>query len=176
MPFQAFQTKDAYLVIALSWGVPNQWALLCAELGIPEIIDDPRFYSAAARSRNHAELEPIMQAAFLTKDSAEWLGAFDRFEIPSGPLNNIEEVARMPQVAARDMLRPVPHKILGEVLLTNTPVKLSETPGGIRGTSPDMGEHSREVLAEVLGLDAARLDDLIQRKIVWEQRPEVELG
>ena len=176
VPFQAFQTKDAYLVIALSWGVPNQWALLCAELGIPEIIDDPRFHSAAARSRNHAALEPIMQAAFLTKDSAEWLEAFDRYEIPSGPLNNIAQVARMPQVAARDMLRPVPHKVLGEVLLTNTPVKLSNTPGGIRGTSPDMGEHSREVLAEVLGVDAARLDDLIARKIVWEQRPEVELG
>ncbi len=176
VPFQAFQTQDGHLVIALSWGVPNQWALLCAELGIPEIIDDPRFVSAAARSRNHAELEPIMQAAFLKKPTADWLAAFEPFDIPSGPLNNIEQVTKDPQVLSRDMFRSVPHKVFGEVPLTNTPVKLSATPAGIRGTSPDMGQHSREVLMEVLGLDEARLDDLIARDVVWEERPEVELG
>ena len=176
VPFQAFQTQDGYLVVALAWGVPNQWALLCSELGLTAIIDDPRFESAAARARNHAALEPILQAAFLTRTTAEWLEPFARFDIPSGPLNNIAEVAAMPQVAARGMLRPVPHRVFGEVPLTDTPVRLSATPGGIRGTSPDMGEHSREVLAEVLGLPAARLDDLIARQVVWEQRPEVELG
>ncbi|MGE3857037.1 MAG: CaiB/BaiF CoA transferase family protein [Dehalococcoidia bacterium] len=176
VPFQAFQTADGYLVIALSWGVPNQWALLCSELGVTEIIDDPRFHSAAARSRNHAELEPILQAAFLKKPTAEWLEAFERYEIPSGPLNDIRQVTEDAQVSSRDMFRPVQHKVFGEVPLTNTPVKLSATPGGIRGGSPDMGEHSREVLSEVLGLDTARLDDLIERKVVWVERPEVELG
>ena len=176
VPFQAFETKDGHLVIALSWGVPNQWAYLCAELGVPEIIDDPRFHSSAARTRNHAELEPILQAKFLTKTTGEWLESLQKFEIPSGPLNNIEQVTKMPQIADREMLQPVPHKVFGDVLLTNTPVKLSATPGGIRGTSPDMGQHSREVLAEVLGLDAARLEDLVARKVVWEERPEVELG
>ena len=176
VPFQAFQTKDGHLVLALSWGVPNQWALLCAELGLPEIIDDPRFFSAAARSRNHGELEPILQAAFLTKNTDEWLEAFERFDMPSGPLNNIEQVTQMPQIAVRDMFRTVTHKVLGEVPLTNTPIKLSSTPGGIRGSSPDMGEHSREVLGELLGLDAARLDDLVARQVVWEERPEVDLG
>jgi len=176
VPFQAFATKDGYLVLALSWGVPNQWAYLCSELGIIEMIDDPRFETAAARSRNHAELEPILNAAFMTKPTAEWLAAFERFDIPSGPLNNIAQVAEMPQIHERGMLQPVPHRVFGEVLLTNTPVRLSETPGGIRGTAPDMGQHSREVLGELLGLDAARLDDLVARQVVWEERPEVELG
>jgi crotonobetainyl-CoA:carnitine CoA-transferase CaiB-like acyl-CoA transferase len=74
------------------------------------------------------------------------------------------------------MFRVVPHRVIGDLKLTNTPIKLSSTPGGIRGTSPDMGEHSREVLAELLGLDGARLDDLVARQVVWEERPEVELG
>lgn len=74
------------------------------------------------------------------------------------------------------MFVPVSHHTFGTVPLTNTPVKLSRTPGGIRGTSPDMGEHSREVLAELLHIDPARLDDLVARQVVWEQRPEVELG
>ncbi len=176
VPFQAFQTQDGFLVIALAWGVPNQWALMCSELGVTEIIDDPRFHSAAARSRNHAELEPILQAAFLTKPTAAWLEPFERFGIPSGPLNDIRQVTQDPQVQSRDMFRPVHHKVFGDVPLTNTPVKLSSTPGGIRGGSPDMGQHSREVLGEVLGLDAARLDDLIARQVVWVERPEVELG
>ena len=82
----------------------------------------------------------------------------------------------MPQVRGRDMFVPVTHHTFGTIPLTNTPVKLSRTPGGLRGTSPDMGEHSREVLGELLHLDAARLDDLVARQIVWEERPEVELG
>ena len=176
VPFQAFKTQDGHLVLALAWGVPNQWALLCTELEVIDMIDDPRFATAAARSRNHAELEPILQAAFMKKPTAEWLVAFERYDIPSGPLNNIEQVAKMPQLAAREMFQPVRHRVFGEVPLPNTPVRLSETPGGIRGTSPDMGEHSREVLTELLGLASERLDDLIARQIVWEERPEVDLG
>jgi crotonobetainyl-CoA:carnitine CoA-transferase CaiB-like acyl-CoA transferase len=74
------------------------------------------------------------------------------------------------------MLPPVPHHTLGAVPLANTPIKLSLTPGGIRGTAPDMGQHSREVLGELLGLDTAALAALIARRVVWEERPPVDLG
>lgn len=176
VPFQAFPTADGWMVLALAWGVPNQWALLCAELGVPGIIDDERFHSAAARSRNHAALEPILNERFRTKTTAEWVAALEPYGIPCGPLNTIAQAAAMEQVASRDMLPEVPHHTLGTVRLANTPVKLSRTPAGIRGTSPDMGQHSREVLAELLGLDAVALDDLVARQVVWEERPEVELG
>lgn len=176
VPFQAFPTADGWMVLALAWGVPNQWALLCAELGVTELIDDPRFHSAAARSRNHAELEPLLNEAFRRRPTAEWVAALERFGIPCGPLNTIPETAAMPQVAARDMLPEVPHHTFGKVRLANSPVRLSRTPAGIRGTSPDMGQHSREVLAEMLSLDAAALDDLVARQVVWEERPEVDLG
>ena len=82
----------------------------------------------------------------------------------------------MEQVAERDMLPEVPHKTFGPTRLANSPFKLSRTPAGVRGTSPDMGQHSREVLSEVLGVDASVLDDLVARQVVWEERPEVELG
>ena len=176
VPFQAFPTSDGWMVLALAWGVPNQWALLCSELGIPEIIDDVRFHSSAARLRNHAELEPLMVEAFRRRPTSEWVDALAAYGIPCGPLNTIPEAAVMPQVQGRDMFVPVPHHTFGTVPLTNTPVKLSRTPGGIRGTSPGMGEHSREVLAELLHIEPRRLDDLVARQVVWEQRPEVELG
>ena len=156
VPFQAFRTQDGYLVLALSWGVPNQWALLCSELGVVEAIDDPRFATAAAHSRNHAELEPILQAAFLTKPTEAWLAAFERFDIPAGPLNDIRQVAEMPQVAAREMLQPVPHRVFGDLPLTGTPVKLSQTPGGGSGAP-------RRTWASTAGRCWARCWDWIRR-------------
>lgn len=176
VPFQAYPTADGDIVIALSWGVPNQWALLCAELGVTELIDDPRFASAAARLRHREELEPLLTAAFRRRPTQAWLTALEGYGIPCGPVNNIAQVAAMAQVQARDMLPPVPHHTLGTVPLANTPVKLSLTPGGIRGTAPDMGQHSREVLGELLGLDTAALADLVARRVVWEERPPVDLG
>ena len=176
VPFQAFRTADGWMVLALAWGVPNQWGLLCAELGLPELIDDDRFHSSAARTRNHAELEPLLQAAFLRRTTAEWVAGIERFGIPCGPLNTIPEAAALEQVAVREMLVDVPHKTFGAVRLPNSPLKLSRTPARVRGTSPDMGQHSREVLAELLGVDDVTLQRLIDTQVLWEERPEVDLG
>ena len=176
VPFQAFPTKDGYLVLALAWGVPNQWALLCAELDVPELIDDDRFATAQDRSSHHAELEPLLIEAFAERTTDEWVEALQPFGMPVGPLNNIPTTAALPQIVERDTLVPVEHHTIGTIPLPNTPVKLSRTPGGIRGTSPDMGQHSREVLEELLGLDAAAVDDLIAREVVRDERAAVELG
>ena len=176
VPFQAFPTADGYLVVALAWGVPNQWALFCAELDVPELIDDPRFAEAHARSANHAELEPLLNEAFRKRPTAEWVEALQRYQIPCGPLNSIPEAAAMPQVAEREMLVPTRHHTLGELPLVNSPLKLSRTPAGIRGTSPDMGQDTRDVLRELLGLETAEVDDLLARQVVWDERPPLELG
>ena len=176
VPFQAFPTADGYMVVALAWGVPNQWALLCTELELVELIDDPRFAEAHARSANHAALEPLLNEAFRKRPTAEWVERLTPYEIPCGPLNNIAEAAAQPQVQAREMLVPVEHHTLGTLPLVSTPVKLSRTPGGVHGTSPDMGQDSRALLAELLGLDAAALEELVGREVVWDERPPVELG
>lgn len=176
VPFQAFPTQDGWLVLALAWGVPNQWALLCTELDRLDLIDDPRFATAQARSEHHAELEPLLNEAFRTQPTSYWLPKLEQYGIPCGPLNTIPEVLEMPQLAARGMFVPTEHHTLGTLPLVNTPVKLSRTPGGIQGSSPDMGGDSRDVLRDDLGLDDATLDDLIARQVVWVERPEVDLG
>ena len=176
VPFQALPTADGHLVIALSWGVPNQWGLLCAELELPELIDDPRFSTAQERSLHHPELERLLTGALAGRTTAEWVEALQRYGIPCGPLNDIPTAAALPQVAAREMLVPVEHHTLGSIPLPNTPVRMSRTPGGIKGTSPDMGEHSREVLSELLGTSENQLDGLVERGIVFEERAAIELG
>ncbi len=176
VPFQAFPTSDGYFVLALAWGVPNQWALLCSEIERVDLIDDPRFATADARSQNHALLEPELNATFRTRTAAQWIARLEQYSIPCGPLNTIPEVLAMPQLAARNMFVPVEHRVLGRLPLVNTPINLSRTPGGVRGSSPDMGEHSRAVLRDDLGLDEATLDDLVAREVVWVERPSIDLG
>jgi CoA:oxalate CoA-transferase len=151
-PFQAFPTRDGYIVLALSWGVENQWELFCATIGRPDLIDDSRFDTGPLRTEHHAELEPILIEALKQKTTAEWVREFDAIGLPCGPLNNIAQAAALPQVKAREMLVEVEHRRIGRFPLPNTPVKLSRTPGGVRGPSPDLGQHTDDVLRELLGL------------------------
>ena len=143
---------------------------------MPELIDDERFATSQARSANHGELEPLLNEAFLKRTTDEWITALQQYGMPCGPLNDIPSAAAMPQVAAREMLVPVPHHTIGEMLLPNTPVKLSRTPGGIKGTSPDMGQDTREVMSELLGLDRDEIEALLAREVLHEERAPVDLG
>jgi crotonobetainyl-CoA:carnitine CoA-transferase CaiB-like acyl-CoA transferase len=165
-PFQAFPTKDGYIVLALSWGVENQWELYCATIGRLDLIDEPRFDTPALRTEHHAELEPILNEAMRRKTSAEWLREFDAIGLPCGPLNNIAQSAEQAQVKAREMLTPVRHPKIGEFPLPSTPVKLSRTPGGIGGPSPELGEQTVEVLTGLLGLDGEEIEELRRSGVI----------
>lgn len=175
VPFQAFPTADGHMVLALAWGVPNQWALLCSELELVELIDDPRFAESQDRAANHAALEPLLNEAFRRRPTAHWVERLQRFGIPCGPLNTIPEVTELEQVKAREMLVPTEHHTLGTLPLVNSPIKLSRTPAGVRGTSPDMGQDTRTIMRELAGLDDAAIDDLLRREVLREERPPVEL-
>ena len=165
-PFQAFPTRDGWIVLALSWGVENQWELFCATIGRVDLIDDPRFDTAALRTEHHAELEPILNEAMRQKTTSEWLREFDAIGLPCGPLNNIAQAAEQPQVLARRMLVEVEHPRIGRLKLPDTPVKLSRTPGGIKGPSPALGQDTYEVLSTLLGLSAEELDELAAAGVI----------
>ena len=165
-PFQAFPTKDGYLVLALSWSVENQWELFCALIGLPELIYDQRFETSALRTEHHAELEPILNEALRRRTTQEWLSEFDAIGLPCGPLNSIPQAAELPQVRAREMLVEVEHPIIGKLPLTNTPVKLSRTPGGVSGPSPAVGEHTDDVLRRLLDVSVDELERLRGAEVI----------
>jgi len=169
-PFQAFPTRDGWIVLALSWGVENQWELFCATIGRVDLIDDPRFDTAALRTEHHAELEPILNEAMRQKSTSEWLRQFDAIGLPCGPLNNIAQAAEQPQVAARRMLVEVEHPRIGRLKLPDTPVKLSRTPGGIKGPSPALGQDTYAVLSSLLGLSAEELAELAAAGVIVDPR------
>jgi CoA:oxalate CoA-transferase len=169
-PFQAFPTRDGWIVLALSWGVENQWELFCATIGRVDLIDDPRFDTPALRTEHHAELEPILNEAMRQKTTSEWLREFDAIGLPCGPLNNIAQAAEHPQVVARRMLVDVEHPRIGRLKLPDTPVKLSRTPGGIKGPSPALGQDTYHVLSSLLGLSAKELDELAAAGVIVAPR------
>ncbi len=167
-PFQAFPTKDGWIVLAVSWGVENQWELFCALIGSPELINDGRFATPHARTANHAELEPLLNDALMRKTTADWVREFDEIGLPCGPLNNIAQAAALPQIQAREMLVEVEHPAIGRLPLANTPVKLSRTPGGIDATSasPALGQQTDEVLRALLGMSDAAIEALRAEGVV----------
>jgi CoA:oxalate CoA-transferase len=170
-PFQAFPTKDGWIVVALSWGVENQWELFCATVGRPDLIDDSRFETPGLRTRQHDVLEPVLNEALRQKTTAEWLREFDAIGLPCGPLNNIPQAAEHPQVRAREMLVDVEHPDGFSLKITDTPVKLGRTPGGIQGPPPALGEHTDEVLSSLLGLSPDEIVALRDAEVAFGPLP-----
>ncbi|MFH1560287.1 MAG: CaiB/BaiF CoA-transferase family protein [Chloroflexota bacterium] len=165
-PFQAFQTRDGYITIALADGRREKWPLLCSAIDRIDLIDDPRFENGWARSQHWDILEPILSEAVRKKTSQEWLAELEALGIPCGPVNTIDKVAQDPQVQHRGMIKEIPHPRLGRVKVVDTPVKLSRTPGGADSPSPDLGEHTAQVLREMLGLGEKEITALREEGIV----------
>ncbi len=170
-PFQAFPTKDGWIVVAISWGVENQWELFCATIGRPELIGDPRFATPGLRTRHHAELEPILNAALKERTTQEWLREFDAIGLPCGPLNDIAQAAVHPQVQARRMLVDVAHPSGFTLRIPDTPIKLSRTPGGIQGPPPACGQDTDQVLTSLLGLSKDEVARLREAQAVFGPLP-----
>jgi len=156
-PFQAFATKDGYVVVAI---IGTEWPLFCAVLDIVEFIDDPRFQSSELRTKHYSVLQPVLEQRMKTKTTQQWLVELEQVGIPCGPINTIDIVATHPQTQAREMVVEVPHPTLGKVKLINSPIKLSRTPSQVAQPSPELGEHTEEVMTKWLGLDEDEVEKL----------------
>ncbi|MFQ5872284.1 MAG: CaiB/BaiF CoA transferase family protein [Dehalococcoidia bacterium] len=152
-PFQAFETRDEYITVAFVGGAKDQWPLFCALLGRVDLIDDERFQTSWSRTQNYDQLIPLLTKEMKKKTSSQWLKELGEAGIPCGPINNVEQVVQDPQVSAREMITEVPHPSLGPLKVVNTPVKLSRTSPRLEGAAPGLGEHTREVLRELVGLE-----------------------
>ena len=162
-PYQAFQTSDGWINV----GAANQanWLRFLDVIGAPELNDDPRFCSNADRMRNLPALIEILNG-YLAKDTTEnWLDRMEKAHLPAGPVNDILEMHADPQARAREMIVEVDHATAGKVETIGHPVKFSRTPAKVAQAAPLLGQHSREVLAEI-GYDAGQIDDLIASQAV----------
>jgi crotonobetainyl-CoA:carnitine CoA-transferase CaiB-like acyl-CoA transferase len=157
-PYQAFETFDGWITV----GGSNQttWHRLVDVVGLPELAEDPRFLENADRMQNVRELASILGERFKTRPTAEWLALLEEGGVPAGPVASIGEMLEFPQTLARDMVVEVEHSKLGPVRTICFPVKFSDTPTAIERGAPLLGEHTRDVLAE-LGYTDEEIEELI---------------
>jgi crotonobetainyl-CoA:carnitine CoA-transferase CaiB-like acyl-CoA transferase len=158
LPYQTFRTKTRDLALAV--GSEKLWKEFCPAIGRPDLTDDPRYRTNAQRAKNRDTLIPTLQEVFLARSYEEWEGVLLPRGIPMGAINGIGEVVKHPQVAARGTLVEMDHPRAGKVRMVGAPVRLSETPGSVRSPAPTLGEHTDEVLRDVLGLPAADISAL----------------
>ena len=170
VPYQVFEvapkadgTPD-HIILAV--GNDGQFAKFCEVAGCPELATDARFARNQDRVRHRATLVPMLEALMKNRAKADWLGALEAAKVPCGAINNLAEVFEDPQVQARGMVDTWDHPLRAGLRLVGSPAKLSATPVRKDLPPPLLGQHTREVLAQVLGMDAGRIEALARDKVI----------
>ena len=164
VPYQPFATADGQIIVAV--GNDTQFAGLCAVIGRPELADDPDFATNAARIRNRERLLPMIAEQIKARTNREWQDALEAVGVPCGPINALDEVFADPQVRARGMRFELDHPLAGRVPMVASPMRFSETPIEYRAPPPLLGEHTDDVLGELLGLDAGEIARLREGGVI----------
>ena len=153
VPYQVFPSADGHVVIAA--GNDAQFRRLCDFANLPELADDERFATNAARIRNRDALIPLIEDAVVRHPSAHWLEGLEGVKVPACPINTIAQVFADPQVRHRGMEIALTHpESAAATPLIASPIKMSDTPPEYRRAPPTLGQHTDEVLGEMLGLGA----------------------
>jgi len=122
-PFQVYTTHDSYLVIAA--GNEHLFALMANAMGRPDLLDNPNYATNSLR-RSHVELlEADMERTLRTRTTKDWVDIFNKAGVPCGPVNSVADVARDPQVAARNMILSIVDPVIGALKVAGNPIKLS---------------------------------------------------
>ncbi len=165
VPYQAFEAKDGHMVVAV--GNDHQFRKFAGALGKQEWAGDPRFVHNSARVQNRDTLIPLIAKIIKTKNAGEWVSIMQDIDVPAAPVNAIDQVFALDQIAAREMKIEMPHPSSPTpIKLVGSPFHLSETPVSYRLPPPVMGQHTDEVLQGILGLAAGDLAKLKADKII----------
>jgi crotonobetainyl-CoA:carnitine CoA-transferase CaiB-like acyl-CoA transferase len=163
-PYEALKTADGHMVV----GVNSQrlWKRLCEALGEPGLFDEAGFESPGARMKNRDALQARLEGILAADTSANWVLKLEAKGVPAGPLNDLAQAWDDPQIKARGLLTEV-----GERRFVRTPIKLHDTPVALTRGPAEVGEHTREVLAEA-GFASEDIEALIAEGAAATERKE----
>jgi len=163
-PWQAFDCADMPLMLAV--GTDQQFARLCETMGLPALAADPRFLTNRKRMENKPALIPVLAERFKTRTARQWMDAFAAVGVASGPINDFGQVFADPQVKHREMLREIPHPLSGTLRIIANPVRFSDTPVEYGRWPPLLGEHTAELLREMLAMSDGEIEALRRDKVI----------
>jgi formyl-CoA transferase len=158
VPYQVFHAQDRPL--ALGVGNDRQFRVFCTLAGQPDLAGDPRFSTNTARLENRDALIPIVNHLIAARPADDWLRMLNDAGVPAGPINTIPQALADPQVQALGILQTLPHPTAGSIQVIGPPMHLSDTPVAPRYAPPRHGEHTDEILREVLGMTDAEIAGL----------------
>lgn len=164
VPYQTFQTADSFIILTV--GNDSQFADFCEVAECQGLIQDPRFTTNQARVRNREIVIETLAAIIKAKSSDFWLQQLEIKGVPCGPINDIAQVFDNPQIKHRKMLGELTHPINGKVPTVANPINFSRTPIVYNQAPPNLGEHTENVLTEVLGYDASAISQLRHSKVI----------
>ncbi len=164
-PFQAFKTRDAYLVVAV--GNDILWQKLCAALDRDDLSQHELFATNKLRTDNIEQLVPILEEELGRKTCDEWCHIFEDAGVPYSPINTVDKVMQHPQVLARNMIVDVPDPDIGTIKIAGNPIKMTsieEEP--TRKPAPKIGEHNSTILQDYLSYSNEEIEQLKEKGVI----------
>lgn len=158
VPYQVFAVADGHMIVAV--GNDSQFRAYCRVIHRDDLAQDPRFVTNPQRVRNREQLVPILAEIMQSQPLQYWLDLLESVNVPVGPINSLEQVYQNPQVQARQMKISLPHPIAGQADFVASPLRLSASPVQYHSAPPLLGEHTEQVLQDILGLDLDQIQSL----------------
>jgi crotonobetainyl-CoA:carnitine CoA-transferase CaiB-like acyl-CoA transferase len=164
VPYQTFRASDSDFVVAV--GNDRQFSALCALIDLPELATDARFATNPGRVENRAQLIAILQTAFSQRSASEWVDRLLDANVPSGVIHSVATSLNDPQVQARGLVHDLLSATGDPLRLVGHPVQISGTPPEIRLPPPTLGQHTDDILRELIGLSDDMIADYRARGVV----------
>jgi len=158
VPYQPFKTADGDVILAC--GNDNLFRKFCEAAGCMELADDPRFAGNGKRVENRAELTRLLQTVFAQRTTRVWVDLLEAAGVPNGPINDVAQVFEEPQVKARGIKVELEHPVAGKLPTVASPMRFSATPVEYKLAPPVLGQHTDEILRDLLQLDDAAIAKL----------------
>lgn len=164
VPYQAFKTSTGYLTVGA--GSDEQFKMLCKLMTLNDLCEDSKFKTNRDRVCNRAELIELLSAEFLRYSTDYWMKKFENSSFPVGPVNSIQEVFADKHIQAIELVKTLPHPLDGSVKVVGPPVKFSDAKNDARTAPPFLGQHTNDVLADVLNYSQTEIEELRRQNII----------
>jgi len=164
VPYQTFVTQDGHVILSI--GNDTQFIKLCQVANCSELATQPYFSTNEQRVLNRDKLIPILEGIFAKHTTQWWIEELEKVEVPCGPVNTLAQAFNHPQIKHREMVKQVANQ-QGQLIDTiASPINLSTTPLQYKSASPDLGQHSQQILFEKLNYTKKHIDELFDKNII----------
>uniref|UniRef100_A0A6P7GK68 Succinate--hydroxymethylglutarate CoA-transferase n=1 Tax=Diabrotica virgifera virgifera TaxID=50390 RepID=A0A6P7GK68_DIAVI len=164
VPYESFPTQDGYFTIGT--GSEPQFKDFCERIQRPDLPQNEKYLTNKLRVQNREELVPLLRTILKTKTNKEWADIFLGASFPCGPVNTMKDTFEDPHVKAIDLVKTLNHPVAGQIKVVGPAVKYGEGGNFVKSAPPTLGQHTKQVLSEILGFSDASIEDFKRRQVV----------